>query len=70
MARCHSFSLSLLCHEADVTDQSARQLVQGKVWLVFSRFQGVLASSRLQPPAALSPAPYHLMLKVCSHHGT
>lgn len=68
-AWCHRFSLSVLCYEATVTDQSARQpclkcktpRYKGKcgVRLV----QGT--SPHLQPPATLPPAPCHLMLKVC-----
>lgn len=59
-ARCHSFSLSLLCHEADVTDQCARQLC---LMCKAPRYKGkrgvqpVLGSACFTPAAASCHAP-------------
>lgn len=59
-ARCHSFSFSLLCHEADVTDQCARQLC---LMCKAPRYKGkcgvrpVLGSACFTPAAASCHAP-------------
>lgn len=68
----HSFSLSLLCHEADVTDQSARQLClmskapryKGKLWCL-AGFMEIL----FHPSCCLLPHSLLLYVTRFFHHG-